>query len=79
MSERERKIGKLIVRIERENCIGSGNCTHLAPDLFQLDDEGIASFRENAAADRETAIEACRTCPVEAIVALDEDGRRIAP
>jgi ferredoxin len=79
MSATERKIGKLTVRIERENCIGSRNCMHIASDLFELDDEGIASFRENATADRDTVIEACQACPVEALHVLDEDGRRIVP
>jgi ferredoxin len=79
MSATERKIGKLTVRIERENCIGSRNCMHVAPDLFELDDEGVASFRANATADRDTVIEACQACPVEALHVLDENGRRIVP
>jgi ferredoxin len=29
-------------RIDRELCIGSGNCTVSAPDAFDVDDNGLA-------------------------------------
>ena len=33
---------KLKVSIDREKCVGSGNCVYLAPEVFsQSDDDGI--------------------------------------
>jgi len=29
--------------IDREKCMGSGNCSFWAPSTFDLDDEGIAT------------------------------------
>ena len=32
----------LDIRIDRESCMGSGNCSFWAPGVFDLDDDGIA-------------------------------------
>jgi len=79
MSDPELKIGGLTVRIERASCIGSGNCVNLAPSLFQLDDEKVASFRPGPISDRDTALEACRICPVDALLVFDERGEQVVP
>jgi ferredoxin len=76
----ERKVGSLTVRIDRTTCIGTANCAKVAPELFRLDDERIVTFSEPAAeipADR--VVEACDVCPVDALSAFDEDGRRLVP
>ncbi len=76
----ERKIGELTVEIDRRTCIGSCNCVKVAPELFALDDEGVASFAAGAdRARRETLIEAISVCPVEALRAKDPAGRQVAP
>ena len=76
----ERRIGGLTVRIDRTICIGTANCSKLAPDLFVLDDERIITFREPAAEiEPERAVEACRVCPVDALAAFDADGRPLVP
>ena len=76
----ERKIGDLTVRIDRRTCIGSANCAKVEPDLFRMDDEGIAAF--SAGADRvpkDAILEACQVCPVEALTVHDAAGNRLAP
>src|SRR5438093_5277180 len=30
------------IHIDREKCMGSGNCSYWAPGVFDLDDDGIA-------------------------------------
>lgn len=30
------------VTVDRDECIGCGNCEGIAPDIFELDDEGLA-------------------------------------
>jgi ferredoxin len=76
----ERKVGALTVRIDRTTCIGTANCAKVAPELFVLDDERIVTFCEPSTeipADR--VVEACDVCPVDALSAFDEDGRRLVP
>jgi ferredoxin len=76
----ERKVGSVIVRIDRTTCIGTANCAKVAPDVFVLDDERIISFREPpAAAPVERIVEACRVCPVDALSTTDENGRTLVP
>jgi ferredoxin len=76
----ERKISDLIVKIERPNCIGSKNCINAAPDLFELDDEQICSFKENTEdISQEIIIEACSVCPVGALYVFDEEGKQVVP
>lgn len=76
----EKKIGDLTVRIDREACIGSGNCIEIAPEAFQLDSLMTCAFvepTEGVAPDR--LIEACRVCPVGALIVLDAQDRQIVP
>ena len=46
----------------------------------ELDDRQIVSFVEAAGEiERERLLEACRVCPVDALVVLDEDGGQPGP
>jgi ferredoxin len=75
-----RKIGDLTVRIDRELCIGSGNCVKVAPDLFDLDDESVCTFLPGAeSVPRGKVIDACEVCPVQALVVTDASGKEIVP
>lgn len=69
----ERRISGLTILIERDLCIGSGNCIKLAPEVFELDATGVVTFRtlsnDGPDIDRERLVEACRVCPVDALVA----------
>lgn len=47
-----------------ENCIGCGACTGVAPEVFEINDEGLASV---IGEDVASAKEAAESCPVEAI------------
>lgn len=75
----ERSIAGLTMRIDRTLCVGFGDCIDVAPELFVLDDEGVAVFRDKATADREGLIAACLACPVDALTLLGEDGDQLAP
>jgi len=77
----ERHIAGLRVQIDRDTCIGSGNCTKVAPEVFDLDDELIATFRDEATGevDREKLLEAVRVCPVYALLAYNQQGKQEAP
>lgn len=70
----ERNLSGLRIVIDRSTCIGSRNCIKLAPEVFELDAEGIVAFRENAPdIDRDRLVEACGVCPVDALRAIDPD------
>ena len=76
----EQKIGDLTIRIDREMCIGSGNCTKVAPEVFKLDDEVTAAFEEPIGdVESDRVVEACSVCPVGALFVVDADGNRLVP
>ena len=75
----EKRIGRLVIRIDRRLCVGFGDCIEAAGDLFELDDDGIAAFKDDLTPDEACALEACRVCPVDALIALDEAGIQVAP
>jgi len=54
------------VTIDRSLCNGYGVCEALAPDVFVLDDDGLAELRQGISAD-EAVREACDNCPMGAI------------
>lgn len=74
-----RRIGDLSVTIDRLICVGFGDCIDEAPGVFEFDDEGIATFRDEARATEETVMEACRSCPVDALEVYDRDGEQLHP
>ncbi|MEA2330090.1 MAG: 4Fe-4S single cluster domain [Thermoleophilaceae bacterium] len=59
------------VRVERELCIGAGECVRIAPATFQLGEDDIAVVTDAAAATDEQLAEAERKCPAGAVF-LDE-------
>ena len=76
----ERTIEGLRIHIDRDLCVSFGDCVDAAPGVFALDEEDIAVFvDEIGAISREEMIEACSSCPVDALTAFDEDGKQLAP
>ncbi len=57
----------LRITIDRDVCIGSGNCVHWVPAVFDQDDDGYAIVLDPAAAPEERIREAARNCPTRAI------------
>lgn len=75
-----REISGLTVTIDRTLCIGSGNCTAMAPDVFYIDEDSVAAFKDDTSdVDQGQLIEACAVCPVDALIVEDEDGEQIVP
>lgn len=69
-----------MVKIDRLICVGFESCVEVAPDLFQMDEEGIAIFTSDTnEVDEETVLEACKECPVDALVVLDASGNQLHP
>jgi ferredoxin len=64
---------KLEIVINRDKCMGSGNCLFWAPRAFDLDDEGISVVLDPAEADESKLVQARQGCPTGAI-SLWRDG-----
>jgi len=65
------------IRIDREKCMGSGNCSFWAPATFDLDDEGIATVVDGEGDSEEKIVLAAQGCPKQAI-SVWRDGEQIA-
>ncbi len=80
MDIEERQVAGLVVKIDRLICVGFETCVEVAPDLFQMDEEGIAIFTSDTnEVDKETVLVACKECPVDALVVLDASGNQLHP
>lgn len=78
MSNAPLKISKVVV--DRNLCIGAAPCTSIAPNVFQLDEEGKAVVQPGwEGTDAKTILEAAQSCPVNAIMVYDENGNQIYP
>lgn len=53
--------------IDRQSCMGSGNCVYWAPDVFDLDHEGIAIVIGDLSGYGDQARLAAENCPTAAI------------
>lgn len=69
----------LRIEIDTDLCVGFGDCVDVAPDAFELDEDGIAFLTAPDSVDRATLLDACRSCPVDAIIARDAEGEVVAP
>lgn len=67
------------IRVDRELCIGAASCIALAPEIFELDSEGIAIITDPDGSTVEAMMEAAKSCPTNAIIVEDADGNQIWP
>lgn len=60
----------MIAHVEKEACIGCGACPSICPEIFVMDDDGLATtLKEQVPEDLEdSAQEAADNCPTEAII-----------
>ncbi len=65
---------RIHVRVDRDLCIGSGDCVATVPAVFELDDEGKAVVLDPDAAGTDEIVEAAMNCPVTAIFVIGEEG-----
>lgn len=55
--------------VEKGICVGCGLCTELCPDVFRIDEDGlaIAEDKDISGTDLECAKDTAHKCPVNAI------------
>ena len=64
----------MIVRVDVKVCQGHGQCVLFAPEIFQLNEEGLAVVlveRPESESMRAAAVDAAHACPVRAITLLE--------
>ena len=62
------------IEIDREACMGSGNCIFWAPGVFDLDDDGVAIVVDPTAAGEDRIALAVDGCPTKAITVTERRG-----
>ena len=67
------------VKIDRDLCIGLGNCVAIAPGVFTLDKENKAVAINYQSVGEKTLFEAAESCPVKAIIIEDDGGKQLYP
>jgi ferredoxin len=67
------------IQVDRDLCVTLAVCIGLAPNVFELDAEGKAVIKDPNGADAKTLLEACKGCPVNAIIFHHPNGKRIWP
>ena len=55
------------IDIDRDACMGLGNCVFAAPGVFELDDDSVARVVDPEASPEEEVVTAARQCPTHAI------------
>lgn len=68
-----------IVSIDQSRCIGAGNCVHIAPTVFQLDEENIAYLVDPTSVGDEVLLDAAQSCPTDAIYLDTDAGEPVYP
>jgi ferredoxin len=54
------------VEVDRERCVGSGTCEMLAPDVFEVGNDGVVAVLRPGA-DGDAVREAVQQCPTQAL------------
>lgn len=67
------------VRVDRDLCIGVGNCVAYAPTVFELDQENKAVVLDPSSVDDNTLLEAAKSCTEDAIIVEDDEGHQLYP
>ena len=64
------EVKEMMAHVEKDVCIGCGACPPICPEVFEMDEDGLAiAFQEHVPENQEAlAEEAAESCPTEAII-----------
>lgn len=55
-------------KVNKDQCIGCGACTAIVPDVFEIEDDGLACAKgEVNESNKDEVIDASESCPTGAI------------
>ena len=58
------------IEVDRDRCVGSGTCEMLAPDVFEVGDDGVVAVLRPDVAD-DAVQDAVQQCPTQALRLAD--------
>ena len=62
------------LKVNKDICIGCGACQAICPDVFQIEEDGLAGVHTAPTLENmEDAIDAKEGCPVSAIEEIDDE------
>jgi len=63
------------LKVDKDICIGCGACAAICPDVFEIEDDGLATSIIDEVTDEvmDDAIDAKEGCPVDAIKEVTDD------
>lgn len=67
------------IKLLLDKCISAATCVAIAPETFELDDEGKVVLKDPKGNDEQTILDAAKSCPTQAIEIYDDDDKRIFP
>ena len=67
------------VRVDRDLCVGIGNCVAVAPAVFKLDSANKATVNNVSSVSEDKLTSAAESCPVNAIIIEDDQGNQMYP
>ena len=74
------KVGKYKVWVDRNLCIGAAACVAVTPNAYELDNESKAVIIDSINEETiESLINSAKSCPTDAIIIEDENGKRLYP
>ena len=79
LHERFSEENGVTIQIDHDLCAGFGDCVSVAPDVFSLNEDNLATILDPDGADQDALQEAAESCPVSAILLFDEKGQQLAP
>ncbi|RBY86488.1 ferredoxin [Blastococcus sp. TF02A-30] len=61
------------IEVDRDRCVGSGTCEALAPDVFEVDDDGVLVVHREEPGEEELddVRDAVQACPTRALALAD--------
>ena len=73
------------IKVLRDVCVGTTACVDLAPEAYELDNQGIVKIKDGFDLKKATeeakkkALEGAKACPVKALTVFDDAGKQIWP
>lgn len=65
--------------VDHDLCIGAAMCVAIAPDVFELNNQGLSEVVHPEAGTDDLLREAAENCPQQAIILQDDAGQQIYP
>jgi len=57
--------------VEQDECVGCGNCEEVCPEVFRLNEDGVAEVHDPEGAAEDKIRDAIESCPVQCISWVD--------